>query len=481
MVCALSNIPKKIIGMIKLKRLLSILLCCIFIILLPVNNTFAADVSEKPVEEADIDDSDAPTIASQAAVVMDAKTGQILYAKNLYNQMYPASITKIMTALVALENGDLNSVITMSENAVYGIEADSNHIGLTVGEQITLEDALYAVMLVSANEAAWGVAEHISGSLEAFCDLMNQKAQELGCVNTNFTNANGLHDENHYTCAYDMALITQAAMQNEKLVEIASSTFHEIPPTNMYDQPRELYQGNKLIREGTEYYYENCVAGKTGYTIAAQGTLTCWAEKDGVELIAVTLYVGSNADNYIDSKNLFEYFFDNYEKVYPFENYEFSAEELTRAVNYLDDYYGGKNLGTMVMEVDPELYFLTKISSPDYLSYSMEYSSDRLEESIIGTLTVSDNDGAKISVPVTFSGYINSEDEEAVKAAIASGLIEDPNKKDKPNIALIIVLIIIIILAGGAVAVYFRMKYVEKQREAYRLKRDLARKQQRPF
>lgn len=477
----IGQIPNILIGMINLKKLLSILLCCIFIILLPVNSSFAADDSKSLIEESEIDDSEAPTISSQAAIVMDATTGQILYGKNMYDQMYPASITKIMTTLVALENGDLNSVMTMSETAVYGIEADSNNIGLSVGEQISLEDALYAVMLVSANEAAWGVAEHISGSLENFCELMNQKAKELGCINTNFTNANGLHDENHYTCAYDMALITQAAMQNEKLVEIASSTYHEIAPTNMYDQPRELYQGNKMIREGTEYYYESCVAGKTGYTLAAQGTLTCWAKKDDVELIAVTLYVGSNADNYIDSTKLFDYYFDNYEKVYPLENYEFSPETLTSAVNHLNQTFNCENLGTMVLEADTSIYYLAKSQDKSNLTYSMVYTTDRLEDSIIGDILISDGDKPLLVAPVTYSGYINSEDEAAVQAAIASGLIEDPNKKDKPNTALIVVLILIILLAGAATAVYFRMKYVEKQRQAYRLKRDLARKQQRPF
>ncbi len=467
-------------GLINLKKILTILLCCVLIVLLPVNKILASETSLTPVNEEDIHDSDAPGISSQAGIVMDASTGQILYAKNPYDKMYPASITKLLTALVAIENGDLNSTITMSETAIYGIEADSNHIGLSVGEELTLEQALYAVMLVSANEAAYGVAEHIGGSLDDFCAMMNAKAKELGCINSNFTNANGLHDENHYTCAYDMALITRAAMKNETLVKIASSTYYEIPPTNMYDQSRELYQGNKMIREGTEYYYENCVAGKTGYTIAAQGTLTCWAEKNDTKLIAVTLNVASNADNYIDSKNLFEHYFNNYEKIYPVENYEFSAENLTEAVNYLDDFYGGENLGTMVMEIDTSSYYLGKTETTSSLTYSIEYSTENLEDSIIGKLLVSDEVGVKLTLPITFSGYINSEDEAAVEAAILNGLIDDPNKKEKTN-PLLIVLIIILLLAGIGVAVYFRIKYVEKQREAYRLKRDLARKQQRPF
>lgn len=469
--------------MINLKRILSTLLASLFIILLPFNQAFATDTTKPLIEESKIDDSDAPDIASEAAVIMDADTGQILYAKNPYERMYPASITKILTTLVALENGDLNSVLTMSENAVYGIESDSNHIGLSVGEQITLEQALYAVMLVSANEAAWGVAEHISGSLEEFCDLMNQKAKDLGCINTNFVNANGLHDDNHYTCAYDMALITQAAMANEKLVEIASSTFYEIPPTNMYDEPRELYQGNKMIREGTEYYYEYCVGGKTGYTQAAQGTLVCWAQKDDTTLIATTFLVSSNADNYLDSTKLFEHYFNNYTRVTPLENYEFNAEELTSAENHLNSYYACENLGTMQLDTNLDVELMLKndidISS---LTTEITYTTDRLDELIIGELSIINGTHVLTTQPIYYSSYINSEDEAAVEAAIANGLIEDPNKKsNKPNIALIVVLIFIILLAGGAVAVYFRIKYIERQRQAYKAKRDLARKHQRPF
>ena len=469
--------------MINLKRILSILLTLIFIILLPVNQAFATDTRTTLPLESQIDDPEAPDIVSTAAIVMDATTGQILYAKNSYERMYPASITKIMTALVALEQGDLSSVITMSETAIYGIEPDSNHIALSIGEQITLEQALYAVMLVSANEAALGVAEHIGGSVEGFAELMNQKADELGCINTNFVNPNGLHDANHYTCAYDMALITKAAMANEQLVEIVSSTFYEIPPTNMFEEPRELYQSNRLIREGTEYYYEYCGGGKTGYTLAAQGTLACWAEKDGKKLIATTFEAGSNADNYNDSIKLFDYYFDNYSVTYPLEDYEFDAEQLTSAETHLNSFYGCKNLGTMKLETNLDAHILTKNDiDPSTLVTKVEFTTDQLEESIIGELTIANGDNVLVIQPIYYSGYINSEDEDAVRAAIAQGLIEDPNKKsNKPSVKLIIILILTILLVGAALAVLFRIIYIEKQRLAYKARRDQARKNQRPF
>lgn len=152
-------------------------------------------------------------IESDAAICMDGNTGAVLYGKNIEKQEYPASITKIMTVLLALENGNLDDTVTFSENAVYSIEYGSAHLGLTEGEELTLEQCLYGIMLASANEISNAVAEHIGGSVEKFADMMNQKAEELGCVNTHFVNPNGLHDDNHYTCAYDMALITQAAMK----------------------------------------------------------------------------------------------------------------------------------------------------------------------------------------------------------------------------------------------------------------------------
>jgi len=152
-----------------------------------------------------------PQITSTSAIIMDAQSGQIIYEKNSHTRQYPASITKIMTAYLAIKNGDLNSTITMSDAAVWGIDRNSSHIALDVGEEISMSDALYAVMLMSANEAAWAIAEQVSGSLENFVQLMNDTAQSLGCKDTHFTNANGLHDPDHYTTAYDMALITKEA------------------------------------------------------------------------------------------------------------------------------------------------------------------------------------------------------------------------------------------------------------------------------
>lgn len=418
-------------------------------------------------------DDDAPEVSSESVIVMDAKTGQVLYEKNAHKKMYPASITKIMTALLAIEKGDINSKITISEEAVWGIERDSSHIALDVDEQITLEDALYAIMLVSANEAAWGVAEHIGVSLKSFTNMMNIKAAALGCENTNFVNANGLHDDNHYTTAYDMALITKEALRYDYFMEIAAETYHIIAPTNKNSEQRDLWQDNKLINADSDYYYEYCQGGKTGFTDEAGGTLVSWAQKDNMQLICVTLNGVPSSENYLITKELFEYIFDNYSYLTPLKEFQFSAEELTGAQNYLNDYYNCENAGTMKLSVDTG----KKIAIPNdidlnKLDIKLELSSDRLASSIIGNLTVGFGDKTYIELPVTYSGYINSNDEEAVKEAIRNGTIRS-KESNKSNS--ILKILIAILLIGIVSIIYLRIKYIKKQREAYmRRKRERA-------
>ena len=182
------------------------------------------------------------SITSGAAILVDAASGQILYEKNAYDKKYPASITKVMTILVALDQGvNLTDTITMSEEAVWGFDRSTSHIALDVGEQITVEQCMYAVVLQSANEASLALAEHVGGSVEGFAVLMNEKAKELGCQNTNFVNPNGLYDENHYVCAYDMALITKEAMQYELFRTISASGNYTIAPTNKQPEERPLW------------------------------------------------------------------------------------------------------------------------------------------------------------------------------------------------------------------------------------------------
>ena len=347
-----------------------------------------------------------PDTVGEAWIMMDASTGQILYEKNAYRKMYPASITKIMTALLAVEYGDFNDTIIMSEEAVLGIEPGSSNIALDVGEEITFEDAMYAVLLVSANEAAWAVAEDIAGSLDNFATMMNEKAEELGCVNTHFVNSHGLHDEDHYTCPYDMALITQEALKYDKFREITATTHYVIPPTNLQEEERNLWQNNKLIMEDSYQYYEYCEGGKTGFTDEARGTFVAWAKKGDVELIFVTMGNYPTTTSYTDARAMFEYFFNNYSYASPLTDYQFSEEDINHAEAVLNDCYDGENAGTLELSVDNDAKILIKNDTEDELIITYLPSTLYIETQQLGILTVADgNQNEYMSFPVTYSGY----------------------------------------------------------------------------
>lgn len=255
-----------------------------------------------------------PAVESASAIVMEASTGTILYEKNSLDQHYPASITKIMTTLIALENGNMNDIVTFSKDAVYKTEGSG--IARDVDEQMTLEQCLYAVMLNSANECAYAVAEHVGGTVENFVNMMNQKASELGCQNTHFNNPHGLHDDNHYTCAADMAKIARAAWQNESFRIITGTATYTIPPTNKHAEETLLQNHNEMLHpfKTNKYIYDYCVGGKTGYTQMANSTLVTYAQKDGMTLICVVMDVKSPGQ-WNDTRALFDYCFDNFQQL----------------------------------------------------------------------------------------------------------------------------------------------------------------------
>ncbi len=262
----------------------------------------------------------APSILSESAVLIDAATGIILAQKDADKKMYPASLTKIMTAILALESGKLTDVITVDNDTPH--EIYGSHIALEEGEILTLKDLLHALMLPSANDAASVIAKHYGGSIENFVKMMNDKAKEIGAYKTNFTNPHGLHDANHYSTAADIALLTRYAMKNDEFRKIVSTCKYEIQITNKKDEPRYFTSLNKLIYN-TSYnqiyvdglyispYYEYATGAKTGYTPEAGNCLAATAKKDGTELIAVTMK-GISLEMYQDAHNLFNYGFEEY-------------------------------------------------------------------------------------------------------------------------------------------------------------------------
>ena len=258
-------------------------------------------------------------VNSPSAILLEANTGTILYDKNSKEKLYPASITKIMTTMIALEHADLDEIVTFSDASIDNTEGSG--IARDYGEQMSMEECLYAIMLESANECAYAVAEHVAGSIEAFAEMMNAKAAELGCVNTNFVNPHGLHDNNHYTCSYDMALIAKAAYENETFRIITGTKARMIPPTNKHAEETPLQNHNKLLHryQKGNYVYEYCTGGKTGYTTVANATLVTYAEKDGMILVCVVMNTDSTSE-WTDSIALFDYGFDNFHLVNVAEN-----------------------------------------------------------------------------------------------------------------------------------------------------------------
>ena len=270
-----------------------------------------------------------PELASEAAVLMDAQTGQILFDKNAYLVMYPASITKVMTGLLALEHGNPEQELTVSDQVIAQVPRSSSHIALQPGEKLTLQDALYALAISSANDAAVAIAEGISGSVEAFAELMNQEASELGTLNTHFVNPNGLPSGEHYTTAYDMALITARALKEPDFLRYFGSGAYVIPTTNL-SAPRELTSKNQFI-DG-QRICQGLLFSKTGWTTASQGTLVSAARRDGTTLIAVTLKSPMLEDKYIDTQKLFDYGFEHFRRFTVDEEYvlaQLSGEDFT--------------------------------------------------------------------------------------------------------------------------------------------------------
>ncbi|MBE5915785.1 MAG: D-alanyl-D-alanine carboxypeptidase [Pseudobutyrivibrio ruminis] len=319
-------------------------------------------------------------VVAESAIVMEQETGTILYSKNMDDQHYPASITKIMTALLVLENCDLDETVTFSAEAVYGTELGSSSIARDVGEEMTVEQTLYGMMLESANECAYALGEHVAGDIPTFVDMMNERAKELGCTNTHFNNTNGLPDEEHYTSAHDMALIARAAYAIPKFAEIVGTKNYTIPPTNKHEDSTPLNNHHQMLHyyKTNKYLYEYCMGGKTGYTVVAGATLVTYAKKDGMTLICVVMK-DNTTDQYLDTTNLFEYCFDNF-NAYAVSEFASISEDNTDITGILSE-------NSELIKVDENgLIVIPKTASVlDVASEVVPYS-DENNKSIIGQL-----------------------------------------------------------------------------------------------
>ena len=340
-----------------------------------------------------------PKVMAETAIVMDMDTEEILYAKGIDEKRAPASTTKILTAMLAIEKVPFETQITFTDE-VNNIEAGSTHIGIKPGETLTMKDCAYAILLASANEVSSGVAEYIGTTVPAFVDMMNQRAKELGCTNTHFVNANGLYDENHYTTARDLAIIAKAAFQNETFREVVKTPYYIVPKTNITDEERWLNNHHKMILQGSEYY-EGCLGGKTGYTEKAGNTLVTYAERNGRKLVCALLADVNIVAQYTDTKALLNYGFDSFQRLdttavslspaksdklgkqleekgllsTALETTSISVpKELTEELTYkttlennmlnIDYYYGKQQIGSSSMQASDEILKVSQELSP---------------------------------------------------------------------------------------------------------------------
>lgn len=284
----------------------------ILILTLVIILSLQIKIFAKEIDESEIEGITAPNV-----MLMQTDTGKILYEKNIDEKIYPASITKLMTAILVIENCELDEIVTVSENAVTSVPSGYVNANLQVGEELTVENLLYVMLIPSANDAANALAEHVAGSIESFASMMNTKAKELGCTGSNFTNPSGLHEEEHYTTVKDLSLIAREAISNTTIRKIIGTTNYSLLKTNKYTKTdRKFTTTNYMKRkELSKYYCDYCIGGKTGYTGEAKNCVVEFAKKDGIELTAIVMGESSKVkgQKFLEAKQLFDYVYNNYE------------------------------------------------------------------------------------------------------------------------------------------------------------------------
>lgn len=338
-----------------------------------------------------------PEITSTAAVIMEDSTQTMLYSKNMDQVLYPGATVKIMTTLLALENCQLTDQVTMTATGVSGVTDGGANISAQLDEVFTVEQCLYAIMLSSANDIALQVAEHVGGSVENFVQMMNDRAAQLGCTNTVFTNPTGLPDENQHTTAHDMALIMKAAIDSESFRTIAGTGSYTVPATNVSGGDRVLTNNFSMMTASNAAYYQYCLGGREGYTEASGSTLVCAAEKNDVTLIAVVLQ-GASGVTATEAGSLLNYGFDNFQMLSLGDN-DFNmvsggnvyvpvgatADSLTTEDGEVQEdgqysrqyLFGGTAVGTAVMETTHEDNSSFAAESDQNIEAAREYSSGR--------------------------------------------------------------------------------------------------------
>lgn len=443
----------------KIKQLVCFLLAC---------QLFMITAWAKPDWPADTG------IQAEAGIVMDVDSGAVLFGQNIHQVYPPASITKLLTALIVLEHCQLDEVVTFSETAMNSVEPDSgNKLSLVAGDQMTVEDCLYSLLHISVNQAANALAEHVAGSIPAFVDMMNAKLDEIGCVESHFDNPSGLNGDTQNVSAYDMALIAQAAYRNETLLKINSDLTHTIGPTTNNPEGNSFRTEHRLLYTDdstSQFYFPEAVAGKTGYLLKAGNTLVTYAEKDGRHLVSVILK-GQPRQYFVDGKELLSFGFRSFQNVVIAEQesrYVTGEETLSldtgsfKASDLMIE--PGKvitlPLGATFADAELTLTGLPKNHPGDAVAL-LQYTYD---ERVIGTAYLMAKDGVLVNgtdADETSAAATDADDSQPAASPDTAG-----KKEPRSLVSTLIVLLVflVIALAAGAVAwvIYSRKKEAEE-------------------
>lgn len=366
----------------------------------------------------------AVSVNAESAILVEVSTGRIIYEKNSTKQMFPASTTKMMTAILVIENCNLQDTVTISETALQNIPSGYVTCDISAGEEIAVNDLLYALMLPSANDAAFALAEHVAGTVDAFADMMNNKAREIGCKDTHFVNPNGIHDSKQYTTAYDLYLIAKYCMQNETFRNIVSTKEYTLPATNKHaEADRSFVTTNDLIKPEKTNYYKTATGIKTGHTSMAGYCLVSESSREGLDFISVVLNSETDNKRFQDTVTLFDYGYDNYtltkvkEKNQLIETVE--VENATKETMHLD------------LLIDEEIVVINNKS----------ISMDK----IIPEITLNEN----IVAPITAGTTLGTIKYKVDDIEYSANLIAKNDVLEKPNYSIVLVIVGILLLLMG--------------------------------
>lgn len=403
--------------------------------------------------------ADVPTLAGQEAVLYCAENGQVLLDKSMDTPAHPASITKLMTALLVFESGrDLGETVTVSYDAVHSIERNSTHIALDEGEEVTLEQMMYAMLLTSANDAANVLAEAVDGTQEAFAAHMTERAAELGCRHTHFVNAHGLDDRLHYTTAYDMAVITRALLEYDQFAEISGTQVYYMPATNKQAEPREFWNKQNILNPQSKFYDKTAIAGKNGYTSQAGHTLVTVARRDGVTLIAVTMgSTESKYDKHRDTVAMFAYGYDAFTKT------ELRAADVAAAAK-------AAGLSPDESAMEPAMVLLPAGKTADDLAFAAQD----------GALRVSCGEDALLTIDVPEQAAVTAAPTEAAPQ-IAPEPVPDAKPGGVPKVVWYVGAVVLVLLLAFFGMLCYRTARIRRQRRMIRERRMRARRENQHF